>query len=110
MANKGNLSYLIQRKSNWVPPRTIFRTTINTGTAAIYRGLSLLLDKNPGSRSKPLDKPGPRNAHLPLSHKVNTLTVRNGNLNPPDVYPKDIWVPLQNQANRVGMVLTAESP
>jgi len=34
---------------------------------------------------------------------------RNGNLNPPDVYPKDIWVPLQNQANRVGMVLTAES-
>ena len=46
----------------------------------------------------------------PPPHKANTLTIRNGNLNPPDVYPKDIWVPLQNQANRVGMVLTAESP
>jgi hypothetical protein len=46
----------------------------------------------------------------PPPYKVNTLTVRNGNLNPPDAYPKDIWVPLQNQANRVGMVLTAESP
>jgi hypothetical protein len=35
---------------------------------------------------------------------------RNGNRNPPDAYPKDIRVPLQDQANRAGMVLTAESP
>ena len=42
--------------------------------------------------------------------KVTASTVRNGNRNPPDVYHKEIWVPLQNQANRVGMVLTAESP
>lgn len=33
----------------------------------------------------------------------------NGKRNPPDVYLKEIWVPQQNQANRVGMVPTAES-
>jgi len=35
---------------------------------------------------------------------------RNGNRNLPDAYPKDIRVPLQDQANRAGMFLTAESP
>jgi hypothetical protein len=46
----------------------------------------------------------------PPPHKANTLTVRNGNLNPSDVYRKDICVHLQNQANQAGMVLTVESP
>ena len=47
---------------------------------------------------------------IPEIRKVNVLTIRNGKPNPPDVNPKNIWVPLQNQVNRVGMVLTAERP
>src|SRR5512146_627871 len=39
---------------------------------------------------------------------VARLTVRNGNPIPPEVYPKDIRVPLQNQAIRTGRILTAE--
>jgi len=46
----------------------------------------------------------------PLQPDFNPCYGVAGNLNPPDVYPMEIGDPLQNQGNRSGVVLTAESP
>jgi hypothetical protein len=47
----------------------------------------------------------PRSAFLRAERSA-----RIGNRIPPDVYPKDIWVPLKNQAHRIGRFPTVECP